>query len=123
LLESASGVHVDIEVFVNCGYGYDVACELVGETGTIRLTEPADVEVRSAGSRAERITADWRERFVRAYDSELAAWLASVSDGTASGPSAWDGYAAAMVSDACVRALHSGDRTVVTLSDKPPFYA
>ena len=32
LMETAAGVHVDVEVFVNCQYGYDVRCELVGET-------------------------------------------------------------------------------------------
>ncbi|WP_201325653.1 Gfo/Idh/MocA family protein, partial [Burkholderia sp. E168m23] len=31
LLETASGVRIDVEIFVNCQYGYDIQCEVVGE--------------------------------------------------------------------------------------------
>ena len=33
LLETGSGVLVDVESFVRAQYGYDVRCEVVGETG------------------------------------------------------------------------------------------
>src|SRR5258708_15038235 len=36
LLETATGIRVDVEVFVNAVYGYDIQCELVGETGVAR---------------------------------------------------------------------------------------
>ena len=49
LMETAAGVHVDVEVFVNCRYGYDIRCELVGETGTVSLPSPAGAELRSGG--------------------------------------------------------------------------
>lgn len=45
-----------------------------------------------------RVPTDWRERFVRAYGLELQAWLDAVTNGTATGPNAWDGYAATFVS-------------------------
>ena len=38
--ETAAGCLVDIEVFVNAGYGYEVRCELVAERGTITLDTP-----------------------------------------------------------------------------------
>ena len=41
LLEMASGVLVDVEVFVNARYGYDIRGEIVGESGTVALAEPA----------------------------------------------------------------------------------
>ena len=31
LLETAKGVRIDVEVFVNCRYGYDIQCTVVGE--------------------------------------------------------------------------------------------
>ena len=37
--------------------------------------------------------------------------------------SSYDGYAAAVVSDAAVEALHTGDRIAVKLIDKPALYA
>ena len=68
--------------------------------------------------------ADWRERFIRAYDIEFQEWIDALAAGERpTGPSSWDGYAAAVVSDAAVEALHTGSRTTVTLRDKPDLYA
>jgi myo-inositol 2-dehydrogenase / D-chiro-inositol 1-dehydrogenase len=122
LLETASGVHIDIELFVNCRYGYDIRCELVGETGTLSLAQPADLAVRGEGAYSERVPADWRERFVRAYDTELQEWLNAAGGGEAAGPSSWDGYAAAAICDAALTSLESGHRTPVTMRDRPALF-
>ena len=37
----ASGVLVDVEIFVNIRYGYDIRGEVVGENGTVALAEAA----------------------------------------------------------------------------------
>jgi myo-inositol 2-dehydrogenase/D-chiro-inositol 1-dehydrogenase len=108
LLEMASGVLVDDEVFVNAGYGYDIRGEIVGETGAVALPP--------------RICADWRERFAHAYDTELQDWLTAAAQGTAAGPSAWDGYAAAAVTDSALQALATGQRTQVNLPERPDLY-
>ena len=123
LMETAAGVHIDVEVFVNCQYGYDVRCELVGETGTVSLPLPSGPELRSGGAVRAPVTADWRQRFARAYDAELQDWVNSVRDGQASGPSSWDGYAAAEVAHAALTALGSGQRTPVLMKGRPSFYA
>ena len=123
LLEMASGALVDVEVSVNIAYGYDIRGEIVGETGTASLAESTLVIVKREGSFNGRVPADWRERFVRAYDLELQDWLAAAARGTAAGPSAWDGYAATAVCDAALAALYSGERTTVTLRAKPALYA
>jgi myo-inositol 2-dehydrogenase/D-chiro-inositol 1-dehydrogenase len=104
LLETASGVLIDVEVFVNARYGYDIRCELVGETGTLRL--------------AEQVAPDFRTRFATAYRRELDRWVEGLTDG----PSAWDGYAANAVADACLESLASGERAEVRLAEKPPLY-
>ena len=65
---------------------------------------------------------DWRERFIAAYDVEFQEWIDGVRDGGTYGPSAWDGYAAAVVSDAAVEALRTGERYEVQLADKPDLY-
>jgi myo-inositol 2-dehydrogenase/D-chiro-inositol 1-dehydrogenase len=36
----ADGVLTTVEVFLNARYGYDVRCEIVGDQGTLALTEP-----------------------------------------------------------------------------------
>ena len=63
----------------------------------------------SAGSVPE----DWRERFIAAYDDEIRAWIKAAAAGGATGPSAWDGYAATVVTEAGLAALGNGTRTPV----------
>jgi myo-inositol 2-dehydrogenase/D-chiro-inositol 1-dehydrogenase len=123
VLEMASGVLVDDEVFVNAGYGYDIRGEVVCESGTVALADAGRVSVSAAGRRGVGVPADWRERFSRAYDAELQDWLAAVAAGTSTGPGSWDGYAAAVVTDSAVQALRTGQRTVVQLPERPDFYA
>jgi len=122
LLETASGILVDDEVFVNAGYGYDIRGEIVGESGTVALADGGQVIAASAGQRAGRVPAGWRERFSRAYDAELRDWLAAAARGTAAGPGSWDGYAAAAVTGSCVEALRTGDRVAVSLPGRPALY-
>jgi len=123
VLEMASGVLVDAEVFVNATYGYDIRGEIVGETGTVALAEAAgEVIVKSDGGRRSRVPVDWRDRFAGAFDAELQDWLDAVAAGTSTGPSSWDGYAAAVVVDGCLEALRTGRRTPVSLAGRPGFY-
>ncbi len=90
LLETATGVLIDVEVFVNARYGYDIRCEVVGEQGTVRL--------------AEQVAPDFRARFATAYRRELDCWI----KGDNGAASAWDGYAANAVADACLRVARFG---------------
>jgi myo-inositol 2-dehydrogenase/D-chiro-inositol 1-dehydrogenase len=123
LLETAGGVLVDDELFLNARYGYDVRGEVVGETGTVALADVSEVTVRSEHRHGGRVPVDWRDRFIRAYDAELQDWLNAVAAGTSTGPSAWDGYAAAAVTDAALEALRTGQRTAVSMPERPEFYA
>lgn len=123
VFELASGVLVDDEVFVNAGYGYDIRGEVVGEHGTVALADGGDVMLTAGGRRSRNVPASWQERFARAYDAELQAWLDAVAQDTVTGPSSWDGYAAAAVTDAAVRALRTGQRTPVSMSERPSLYA
>jgi myo-inositol 2-dehydrogenase/D-chiro-inositol 1-dehydrogenase len=122
LLETGSGILVDVEISVNIRYGYDIRGEVVAESGTATLAEPSAVRVRRAGAAAERVPADWRERFARAYDVELQEWVDAVGGDGQLGPSSWDGYAATAVSDAGLEALRTGARVPVSLADRPALY-
>ena len=37
LLRTKKGVCIDVEVFVNCKFGYDINCEVVCEDGAIKM--------------------------------------------------------------------------------------
>ncbi|MGK9065634.1 Gfo/Idh/MocA family protein [Stutzerimonas chloritidismutans] len=123
LLETAKGTRIDVEIFVNCQYGYDIQCEVVGETGIAKLPEPASVQMRSAAKLSNTILTDWKQRFIDAYDVELQDFINAVRDGQIGGPSAWDGYTAAVSGDACVLAQTSGKVEPIELPEKPAFYA
>lgn len=123
LFETASGVRIDLEVFVNCQYGYDIQCEVVAECGTARLPDPAAVTVRAGARSSTAVLQGWPARFAEAFDVEFAEWIQGAAAGNLTGPSAWDGYAVAVTSDATVRSLHSAAVEPVLSMDKPDFYA
>jgi myo-inositol 2-dehydrogenase / D-chiro-inositol 1-dehydrogenase len=121
VLETASGVVVDVEVFVNAGYGYDVRCELVGERGTVTLVPDAPALLRRDGVASTPLPVDWRDRFADAYRRELQDWVDGIRAGETRGASAWDGYVATAVAEAGVAALSRG-RVPVELAPKPQLY-
>lgn len=123
LLETSKGVRIDVEVFVNCQYGYDIQCEVVGEKGIARLPEPSSVQMRSGASLSTAILMDWKQRFIDAYDVELQGFINGVASGKVQGPSSWDGYTAAVTADACVAAQRSGAIEPISLPQRPAFYA
>lgn len=122
LLETESGVRIDIESFVNCQYGYDVQCEVVGEDGTVKLPNPANVIKKAQGSYSYEIFSDWSERFPEAYDVQLQEWVDAVKRGVVEGPSAWDGYVACITADACTEARVSGTIVSIPTEKCPEFY-
>jgi myo-inositol 2-dehydrogenase/D-chiro-inositol 1-dehydrogenase len=124
ILETASGVLVNVETSVNIRYGYDIRGEIVGETGTVSLADRGPVVLRSASSVGTAVPQDWRERFIAAYDVEFQEWIDEVGSGAdLTGPSSWDGYAAQAVCDAGVEALYGGERVEIRLADKPALYS
>lgn len=123
LFETAKGVRIDLEVFVNCQYGYDIQCETVGEEGLVRLPDPAAVGLRSAGRHSTEVLTDWVGRFADAFDTEFREWIAGIAVGVEpTGPSAWDGYAATVITGATVEALESGHVVATDLKPRPAFY-
>ena len=123
VMEMAGGALATVEISVNIGYGYDIRGEVSGEQGTIELAESNPVVLKARDGFSGRVPADWRERFIEAYDVEIAAWIEAAAQGGATGPSAWDGYAIAAVSDAGLKAADTGEAVNVTLVERPGLYA
>src|SRR3954454_9643773 len=123
LFEMADGVLVDVEVSVNIHYGYEIRCEVSGETGTVELADAAPVTIRREGAVAGLVPADWRERFTLSYDIELREWADTVAGGRPpQGPSAWDGYVAQIVADAALHSVHHGGRVAIEVPPRPDLY-
>lgn len=124
VLQSESGVLVDIEVFGNARYGYDIRGELVGETGTISLASPspAIVTIRQHGEVRLPIASNFGDRFAHAYRTELRMWVEGVCAGEVRGPDSWDGYAAIAVAEACLESLEKGGQVQVQLASRPHLF-
>lgn len=122
LLRTSKGVCIDLEIYVNCSYGYDIQCEAVCENGVLRLPEPSNLLVRSNAQRAVALETDWVLRFIDSYNIELQYWLDNIHLGKVQGPSAWDGYASAVTADALIRAQHSGQTESISIEKAPDLY-
>ncbi|MBW9084333.1 Gfo/Idh/MocA family protein, partial [Agrobacterium pusense] len=112
ILETARGTIIDVEIFVNCHYGYDIQCQVVGEDGIASLPEPMAIQTRLGAKLQNDILTDWKDRFIASYDVELQDFIHAAAKGTASGPNSWDGYVAAITSDACVAAQETDGAAV-----------
>ncbi|WP_425506510.1 Gfo/Idh/MocA family protein [Streptomyces rectiverticillatus] len=123
ILETSGGAVADVEIFVNCGFGYQVQCEAVAERGSARLGDAHGLYVNAAGRWGGAVAQDYVDRFRDAYDREVQHWVDTTRRGVTEGPSVWDGYAAAAVCEAGVRAQSSGTRTEIDLAPRPPLYA
>jgi myo-inositol 2-dehydrogenase/D-chiro-inositol 1-dehydrogenase len=110
ILRTASGRHVDVELFVTTGVAYEVRTEVVAEKGSAIIGLDVNMIRKTApGTWGGHIAPGFRERFGQAYDTEFQRWVDAVRSGVnVDGPGAWDGYAASAVCEAGVESLNSG---------------
>lgn len=123
LIEIAGGTLADVEVFMNAQFGYQVATEAVFERGVINIGGDSGQCIRAAGRWGGLLAAGFEERFSTAYDREFQAWVNATLEGRVDGPTAWDGYAAAVCCEAGVEAQRSGNFVEVLLNARPAVYA
>lgn len=121
-LKLRSGALAVIEVNADSGYGYEVDVEITGTTGSIRTDSIQSPIVRSSNTRRQHIDSHWLTRFDSAYIIQVQAWVASLMVGKETGPSAWDGYMAQLIADACVESARSGQPVDIPAIVCPDLY-
>ena len=121
-LRFAGGGLGTIECNSESGYGYEVDVRVTGERGSVETASLRTPWVSLAARRGQPVEADWLERFDAAYVAEVRAWIDSVVAGAPTGPSAWDGYVAMVVADACTESARSGAPVRVELPERPSVY-
>ena len=119
----SGGCLATIEVNMNARYGYEVGVEVTGEHGIVGTEPSQGAVIRRDEARAQRVDADWLERFDTAYRLEIQQWVESAGRGGAEGPSAWDGYTTLLAAEACLRSLKSGMPEKLEAVQRPSFYA
>lgn len=123
LLETASGVLADVEIYVNAQFGYEVATQASFEQGVVSIGSDSGPYIRTQGRWGGQVTPGFVERFAAAYDVELQAWVDAALEDRIGGPSAWDGYATAACCEAGVEAQKTGAKVQVRLNEKPALYS
>ncbi len=111
-----------IEVDIDSNHGYEVVVEVSGERGMLGTPSLTSPILRQDGTASRTVEVDWLERFEDAYAIEAEAWVRAARDGTATGASAWDGYAAMCVADAAARSLNSGNAEPLPDETRPGLY-
>lgn len=122
IMQTKKGVTAVLEVYVNCKFGYDINCEVVCEDGVMNLPCPSFPTIRKGNQISTAIEQNWMLRFIDSYDVELQDWVDNAVNSTVSGPTAWDGYVAALTSDALVTAQKTGAIEDVKTGGVPDFY-
>jgi myo-inositol 2-dehydrogenase/D-chiro-inositol 1-dehydrogenase len=108
--------------FSEHGFAYEVFVEVDGDLGSVAMAPVMRPTVRRDGSEFVHIGTDWFARFADAYRTEVAIWLASLSEDHAVGPSAWDGLVAECVVEAALESLRVGQPVSVPGPDRPGIY-
>ncbi len=122
IMKTKGGIVVMLEVNVNCGFGYDINCEVVCENGVVNLPCPSFPTVRYANQVSTKIEDNWIMRFIDSYDVEIQDWVDHALKGETGGSSAWDGYVASITADALVKSQTSGQAEKVVTGGTPDFY-
>jgi myo-inositol 2-dehydrogenase / D-chiro-inositol 1-dehydrogenase len=129
VLELAGGPLVILEVTM-ISYGYEIRCEIVGQKGAIELARNARTARRTRLQVSEELPEDFRVRFADAYRIELQSWVDAIhrwrSDPLAgepiSGADGWDGYRAAVVTEAVIASMNHRQKTAVNYLPLPNLY-
>jgi myo-inositol 2-dehydrogenase / D-chiro-inositol 1-dehydrogenase len=132
ILELDGGALIFDKLFVKCGYGYEIRCEIVGKSGTIELAPNAQVAVRSDLKISHDVPPDFRRRFAEAYRRDLQTWIDAISRwhsgsieseiGPVDGPDVWDGYRVAVISQAVLASMSKGGPSAVESISMPELY-
>ncbi|MGI9606357.1 MAG: Gfo/Idh/MocA family oxidoreductase [Acidimicrobiales bacterium] len=115
-----TGAAASIE-FSDNTYAYEVEVEATAAAGMVATSAPPRPRVRMGGEHRTPIGDDWFGWFAEAYRIQDRAWVASLHDGSAHGPSAWDGYAAQHVAHHAEKSLDGHEVNIMPL-DVPDLY-
>ena len=121
-LHYRNGALGGIECNSEAGYGYEIMVSITGDTGMVQTSPLPSPVVRHSNASSQWVEEDWLQRFRVAYIDEAQAWVQSIIDGEATGPSAWDGYVSILVADASIESGKSGLPVDVDVPQKPAIY-
>ena len=123
-LTTKKGVVIQVLVHVTAQYGYEVKLEVVGETGELKLPDYGFAPiVRTQATQQTAMETSWVKRFLQAYNTEVQEFIDQVAKNESPiGPSAWDGYIAAVTAEAGIRSQKDQEPVLINVAATPAFY-
>ncbi|MEP3280035.1 MAG: inositol 2-dehydrogenase [Stappiaceae bacterium] len=110
-MKTASGKICQISCSRRATYGYDQRIEVHGSEGMIRAKNVHETNVELANTNgfiADRAKEFFLERYMEAYERELAVFVDVVTKGTAPSPSGYDGLMAQVLADSATVSAQEG---------------
>ncbi|MEL6201968.1 MAG: inositol 2-dehydrogenase [Pseudomonadota bacterium] len=111
ILKTSSGKQAIITNSRRASYGYDQRVEVHGSKGMAQITNHRETSVEVAtgeGFKREPLKAFFMERYMRAYESELDAFIETVKGGSAPDPAGIDGLKALIIADGATLSAQKG---------------
>lgn len=99
------------------GYGYDQRIELLGSEGLLsarNVLENTVEKITTDGAVAAKPVYFFLERYMRAYETEWAAFVAALQDGTRMPVTLREGVAALACAEAATQAAKTGGTVAIT---------
>lgn len=122
MCELSGGGHGLVE-FDDDGFAYEVLVDVTAGNATVSTAGPVRAVERRDASVSTVIGRDWFGWFADAYRVQDDAWVRSLADPAASGPSTWDGLAAQVVVESALESLANGGRAEVALPPRPQLFS
>ncbi|MGQ0567418.1 MAG: inositol 2-dehydrogenase [Gemmobacter sp.] len=111
ILRTASGRQCVITNSRRAAYGYDQRIEVLGSLGMVSARNQAEANIETAdkaGFHAPPLLNFFMSRYTAAYANEIAAFVASVRDGTATPTTGQDGLMALALADCALTSVAEG---------------
>lgn len=111
ILRTASGRQAIITNSRRAAYGYDQRIEVLGEKGAVSALNMAEANIEVAdkdGFHRPPLLNFFMTRYVAAYATEIAGFVAAVKGGGATPTTGADGLAALVLADAAVKSVAEG---------------
>ncbi|HAX1134097.1 TPA: inositol 2-dehydrogenase, partial [Enterococcus faecium] len=88
----------------------------------VGMTDPAYTRIKSEEKNYTPVSPDWQTRFLDAYDYEFKLWIDSIKNDAVVGPTAWDGYVAAITMMACHESRETKTKVMIQMDERPALY-
>lgn len=122
IFKTKSGIIAEVEINMDAYFGYDIQCEIVGETGIVKLPDPYMISFKKDATAGRKICYNWEDRFADTYSVELREWVENTKKGIVAGPNSWDGYVAAATAEAFIKSRKEGMPVKIDIEPRPEFY-